>query len=79
MTAKDRLEIIRAMVGRVAGSNPVDRPKREGGVPTGRTFQLRPIEGLKPKSQNVHSEWLRVAAFAHADAKAHVGHDSNWD
>lgn len=41
-------------------TTPAPKPQR-GSRPTGRPFRIRMIEGLKPKTLNVHSEWLREA------------------
>lgn len=59
MTSAERLGLIRAKAKREAVAAPT-KPKERYWVPhTASVFQLRTIEGLKPKSLNVHSEWLR--------------------
>ena len=60
MTPEDRLKLIMERAGKKGFEPMRPRIKDPSLAPTGRSFSLRMIEGLKPKSLNVHSEWLRV-------------------
>ncbi len=57
LAGMSRIDLIARIAGRKP-TTPAPKPQR-GSRPTGRPFQLRMIEGLKPKALNVHSEWLR--------------------